>query len=94
MGRGALPRAPRYFFASVFPRLFHSCPKFLVLELVGAMLKAVADDSLSFRYTQQLLRGAVTALPVAGQKVNLSVSCPWRKIVNKLEKRESDPPPP
>jgi hypothetical protein len=63
MGRGALPRAPRYCFASVFPRLFHSCPKFLVFELVGAMLKAVADDSLSFRYTQQLLRGAVPPPP-------------------------------
>ncbi len=58
------------------------------------MLKAVADDSLSFRYTQQLLRRRLPPLPVAGQKVNLSVSCPWRKVVNKLEKRESGPPPP
>ena len=57
------------------------------------MLKAVADDRLSFRYTQQL-EGRLPPLPVAGQKVNLSVSCPWRKVVNKLEKRESGPPPP
>jgi hypothetical protein len=58
---------------------YFASPKFLVLELVGAMLKAVADDSLSFRYTRQLLRGAVTAPPCGRSEGESQCELPFAK---------------